>query len=65
MRAQDLIQQLFGWARIECEDSSASTYGLPMKVRPVYRGKDEEELWGFITSILTRDGAVSTEIRIK
>lgn len=62
---QDLIQQLWGWARIECEDAGTSNYGLPMKVRPVYRGKEEEqELWGFITSILTRDGAVSTDIRV-
>ena len=52
----------FGWARIECEESGAVNYGLPMKVRPVYR--DDEYLWGFITSIMSRDGANLTDIRV-
>lgn len=34
-----------------------------MKVKPVYR--DEGQLWGFIVSILSRDGAVTTEIRVR
>ena len=59
---QDLINQLFGWARIECEESGAVNYGLPMRVRPVHR--DEGYLWGFITSIMSRDGANLTEIRV-
>ena len=59
---QDLINQLFGWARIECEESGAINYGLPMRVRPVYR--TEDSLWGFITSIMSRDGANLTDIRV-
>lgn len=60
---QDLIQQLFGWARIECEEAGITTYGLPMKVKPVHRS--EGQLWGFIVSMMSREGAVSTDIRVK
>jgi hypothetical protein len=59
---EDLIHQLWGWARIECEESGAVNYGLPMKVKPVYR--EGGELWGFTTSIISRDGAVLTDIRV-
>ena len=59
---QDLIQQLCGWARIECEESGAVSYGLPMKVKPIER--EEGQMWGFVVSILSREGAVSTDIRV-
>lgn len=59
---QDLMQQLFGWARIECSESGAIDYGLPMKVRTVT--KEDGELWGFVVSILSREGAVITDIRV-
>ena len=59
---QDLIHQLCGWARIECQESGAVDYGLPMRTRQVNNANDQ--LWGFIISFLSRDGAVITEIRV-
>ena len=62
LSSQDLIHQLWGWARIECEESGAVNYGLPMKVRPVHLA--DGHLWGFTTSILSRDGNKLTDIRV-